>query len=333
MTEQQERSWSAATDAGRRLLLIASTGGHLAQLDRLAEGLRAADSSLWVTFDTTQSRALLRGRNVLHVPYIEPRDGRTALAVYRQLARELPRHKPFEQAISTGAALALPGLLAARRHGIPGLYIESVSRTDGPSLTGKMLAATHLVELETQHPRWSTRRWTHRRTVLDSYESVSDRDVAVPPRGESGAPAPRLFVTLGTIRPYKQDPLIQSLLKSGLDLSNTVWQLGSSYRTDLPGEIHRALGSEEMDKNILGADVVITHAGVGSIMRILELGKYPVVVPRRRSRGEHVDDHQTQIAGLVGRLGLAEVAEAPDLTAENIWRAMGKRVITAEADQ
>lgn len=67
-------------------------------------------------------------------------------------------------------------------------------------------------------------------------------------------------MTLGTIRPYKQDSLIEALLHSGLDLSDTVWQLGSSFRTDLPGEVHRALDSEEMDKNILAADVVITHA-------------------------------------------------------------------------
>ncbi|OUC77806.1 glycosyltransferase [Gordonia lacunae] len=324
MTQQQESPRSSERSAVGRLLLIASTGGHLAQLDRLAESLGASDSSLWITFDTTQSRALLRGRNVLYVPYIEPRDARTAWTVYRQLARELPRHGPFDQAISTGAALALPGLLAARRHGIRGLYIESVSRTDGPSLTGRMLAATHLVDLETQHPAWSTARWRHRRTVLDSYECVQDGSAVQADTRTS----PKLFVTLGTIRPYRLDPLIDSLLSSGLDLSRTVWQLGSSFREDLPGEVHRALGSEEMDENILAADVVITHAGVGSIMRILELGKYPVVVPRRRSRGEHVDDHQIQIASLVGRLGLAEVVEAPDLGIEDIRRAVGKRIVS-----
>ncbi|GAC52378.1 glycosyltransferase [Gordonia amicalis] len=318
--------------AARRLLLIASTVGHLAQLDRLAESLGAGENSLWVTFDTTQSRALLHGRNVLYVPYIEPRDARTAFTVYRQLVREIPQYMPFDQAISTGAALALPGLLAARRHGIPALYIESVSRTDGPSLTGRMLAASRAVELETQHPNWSTRRWKHRRTVLDSYKSVAGHHTLAAVGRPEGA-APRLFVTLGTIRPYKQDSLIEALLHSGLDLSDTVWQLGSSFRTDLPGEVHRALDSEEMDKNILAADVVITHAGVGSIMRILELGRYPVVVPRRRSRGEHVDDHQTQIANLVRRLDLAEVVEAPDLVVDNIWRAMEKKVITAEAGQ
>jgi hypothetical protein len=46
----------------RKLLLVASTGGHLAQLVRLAPGLGASPSSLWVTFDSVQSRSLLAAR-------------------------------------------------------------------------------------------------------------------------------------------------------------------------------------------------------------------------------------------------------------------------------
>jgi len=44
------------------------------------------------------------------------------------------------------------------------------------------------------------------------------------------------------------------------------------------------------------ARVVITHAGVGSIMLALAAGKKPIVAPRLYRYGEHVDDHQTEIA-------------------------------------
>ncbi len=40
------------------------------------------------------------------------------------------------------------------------------------------------------------------------------------------------------------------------------------------------------------ARVVITHAGVGSILITLMNGKRPIVVPRLARFGEHVDDHQ-----------------------------------------
>jgi UDP-N-acetylglucosamine transferase subunit ALG13 len=47
---------------------------------------------------------------------------------------------------------------------------------------------------------------------------------------------------------------------------------------------------------------------------LLELGIHPIVVPRRKSRGEHVDDHQLQICRLVASLGIATVCEPEELT-------------------
>lgn len=41
---------------------------------------------------------------------------------------------------------------------------------------------------------------------------------------------------------------------------------------------------------------VVTHAGVGSVLCALEAGHTPVVVPRMAKLGEHVDDHQSELA-------------------------------------
>lgn len=61
------------------------------------------------------------------------------------------------------------------------------------------------------------------------------------------------------------------------------------------------------------AEAVICHAGVGTIMTVLSLGKIPVVVPRLARYGEHVDDHQVQIADAFAMRGLALVYESGDL--------------------
>jgi UDP-N-acetylglucosamine--N-acetylmuramyl-(pentapeptide) pyrophosphoryl-undecaprenol N-acetylglucosamine transferase len=53
---------------------------------------------------------------------------------------------------------------------------------------------------------------------------------------------------------------------------------------------------DELERLTKTASAVICHAGVGSIMTVLAAGKTPVVIPRRRALGEHVDDHQLQIA-------------------------------------
>jgi UDP-N-acetylglucosamine transferase subunit ALG13 len=44
------------------------------------------------------------------------------------------------------------------------------------------------------------------------------------------------------------------------------------------------------------ADVVVTHAGVGSILMAIRHGHVPIVVPRLKRNGEHVDDHQVELA-------------------------------------
>ena len=51
----------------------------------------------------------------------------------------------------------------------------------------------------------------------------------------------------------------------------------------------------DFDRNVETADVVVSHGGVGTLLRILEMGKQPVVMSRLARHREHVDDHQTQV--------------------------------------
>ena len=44
------------------------------------------------------------------------------------------------------------------------------------------------------------------------------------------------------------------------------------------------------------AEVLILHAGAGSIIHALSAEKKPIVMPRRSEYGEHVNDHQCEFA-------------------------------------
>ena len=75
----------------------------------------------------------------------------------------------------------------------------------------------------------------------------------------------------------------------------------SSFSTDFRGPARNAecvdfLGHEEFISLVRGARLTVTHAGAGSIMTALAEGKRPIVVPRRKSFGEAVDDHQLPFA-------------------------------------
>ena len=52
------------------------------------------------------------------------------------------------------------------------------------------------------------------------------------------------------------------------------------------------------------ATLVAAHAGVGAIFTALSAGHRPLVVPRLATFGEHVDNHQLQIASHLGNAGL-----------------------------
>lgn len=299
--------------SGRRAVLVASTGGHLAQLVQLVTRLDLHEDPLWITFEHPQSLSLLRGARVAYVPYVASRD-------YVGLARVLPRvrsilrHEDFDACVSTGAAIALAALPQSRLMGKEAHYIESVSRFDGPSFSGRMLSHLPGVKLYTQHAAWADKNWSFRFSILQSYEPR-----AVTPSWI--ADRPKVFVTLGTIRPFRFDALVDRLLSVLPPGAEVVWQLGETSRDHLPGTVITTMPTEEFDRLVTESDVVVSHSGVGSTLRILELGKSPVLVPRRASRGEHVDDHQAQVADRLSALGLVTKAEVPQLTMEHLLAA------------
>lgn len=55
------------------------------------------------------------------------------------------------------------------------------------------------------------------------------------------------------------------------------------------------------------SDVIVTHAGAGSIIKSLKYGKTPVIVPRMKRFGEHINDHQVDLADFLERKKIAVV--------------------------
>ena len=302
---------------GSRLLLVASTGGHLAQLVKIAALLGASRTSTWVTFDSPQSRSLLKEYpDVRYVPYVAPRDLPGVLRTRAQVGR-ITRAGDYAAAISTGAGVALA--LTAVRRPTRRIYVESVSRVAGPSLTGRLLAYAPGIERRTQHAHWASRKWPFELTLLDDYE-VRTRSATSEPRPLS------LLVTLGTIRPYRFDALVDSvaaLLRPGDEVT---WQLGATTRDDLPGTVVENLSREDLTTIAAASDVVISHAGVGTALDLLDLGVRPVLVPRRAAATEHVDDHQAQIAAMLGDRDLATVRHPEELTRADLLHAASKAV-------
>lgn len=309
-------SWPDGIAGGRRLLVAASTGGHLDEMVRLSDSLAMSDESVWVTFDTPQSRSLLAGRNVVHLDYVSPRDVRAVVTGARTMRAFLESDAEFDAAVSTGSGIALSVLPMTRMRGIESVYVESSCRFDGPSLTGKMLSRVPGITCLSPGRLWS-RQWDRGPSVFGRFEV----------RNASAPPSPRILVSVGTIRPYRFDSLIDSVGATGLTDSQTVWQVGATERSDLSGTVVEELPAKDFERFIDECDVVVTHAGIGNVLRILDRGKLPVVVPRRRGRGEHVDDHQLELCKTLVQNGIGLVCEPEELTAETIMTAVSRKVV------
>ena len=68
--------------------------------------------------------------------------------------------------------------------------------------------------------------------------------------------------------------------------------------------VFNMLKPEDMKKYIINASIVITHAGVGTIMECIEHNKDIIVLPRKEENGEHVNNHQEEIAFEMEKNGL-----------------------------
>jgi UDP-N-acetylglucosamine transferase subunit ALG13 len=76
---------------------------------------------------------------------------------------------------------------------------------------------------------------------------------------------------------------------------HVVVQHGSS-RVPVGAEAHDRIPMTALSDLMSQADVVITHAGGGSITQCWQVGKAPIVLVRQRRLNEHVDDHQRAFA-------------------------------------
>jgi UDP-N-acetylglucosamine--N-acetylmuramyl-(pentapeptide) pyrophosphoryl-undecaprenol N-acetylglucosamine transferase len=277
-------------------LLVAATGGHLSQLVRLQPRLTglAGGTPVWLTFDTPQSRSLLAGKQVEFVRFTASRDSKNVLINTLHAPGVFRRHD-IETVVSTGNAIALAFLPMASAWGITSHYIESAARSDGPSVSGRLLSRVPGVHLYTQYPAWADERWTYAGSVFDSW-SASGAEVSRPVR--------KLVVTLGTIG-YGFRRLLERLVEIIPPDVEVLWQTGVTDVSGLPIDAQPSIPSADLEQAVREADAVVAHSGTGSSILALAGGLRPVLVPRDAAHGEHIDDHQVQIARELDRRGLA----------------------------
>jgi len=118
-----------------------------------------------------------------------------------------------------------------------------------------------------------------------------------------------IFVTVGTQLPFER-----------LVMAVDVWAAGATPRPDVLAQVGagrvdypylrcvRTLDRSRYEAAIAAARLMIAHAGTGSILTALDRGVPVIIMPRDHRRAEHRDDHQSQTARQLEKMGLVAVA-------------------------
>ena len=103
---------------------------------------------------------------------------------------------------------------------------------------------------------------------------------------------PVIFVTVGGQLPF--DRLVRAVDQWAFQEGRTdvFAQIGESSKPPTHIEWQRFLAPPDFQSKAREAEVIIAHAGMGSILTALEFGKPIVLMPRRKHLGEHRNDHQ-----------------------------------------
>ena len=124
-----------------------------------------------------------------------------------------------------------------------------------------------------------------------------------------------IFVTTGTEQfPFNRllDWVGRAITKGQIQ-EQVIVQAGSCTNS-VPGAItHTTLTQEDFREICRQARLVISHCGEGSFFTLKDLEKSFILVPRRHGLGEHVDDHQWEMAKALDKVGVPIGWIPPDI--------------------
>jgi len=138
-----------------KICLVCSSGGHFSQLYSLRKFWEEFEH-FWVTFPGRDTTSLLRNEKTYWAYYPTNRNIKN-LIKNKSLAIKILKKKKPDIVISTGAGVSVPFIYIAKLLRIKTIYIESLTRINGLSLSAKLVypVVDHLIvqwpELENRY--------------------------------------------------------------------------------------------------------------------------------------------------------------------------------------
>nr|WP_255551883.1 glycosyltransferase [Erythrobacter crassostrea] len=93
-----------------------------------------------------------------------------------------------------------------------------------------------------------------------------------------------------------------------------VAQTGPSRFTPTNMDAHNRIAPDKFEKLVQQSRLIVSHAGIGTVLTAQRFGKPIILMPRRAELGEHRNDHQLATANkLDGRSGILVAMDQTEL--------------------
>jgi beta-1,4-N-acetylglucosaminyltransferase len=141
-----------------------------------------------------------------------------------------------------------------------------------------------------------------------------------------------ILVTVGTNEaPF--DRLLQAVETLSTDEEIVVQHGSSAIVPENAARTYDFLLFDDLVREMHASRVVVTHAGIGSIMTALSCGRRPVVAARLVAHREAVDDHQLPVARRLEEAGLVTLVEDLSRLEEAVAKAGEEVDVSLGADE
>lgn len=123
-----------------------------------------------------------------------------------------------------------------------------------------------------------------------------------------------IFLTVGTqdkqfLRLLK---IVDNAVKKGIVKEEVIAQIGHTKFKSSNIKTYKFMSEKRISECIENADLIVTHGGVGFLVRTLMQKKKVFAMPRLKEYKEHINDHQLQIVTKFSELGYIRKIEDYD---------------------
>lgn len=269
-----------------KICLACSAGGHLTEIKEL-ENIYKKYNYFFLTFKRQDSISLCNREKIYFITCPQRNLRKFANNFFesiRVFKKELP-----DVIITTGADVALCMCFIAKLFKKKVIFIESFARVIQPSLFGKLVYPIADLTIVQWIPLL---KYYKKAKYGGPIFNFSGDDV------DKNKIKNQIFVTVGThisgfVRLLKET---DDLIERGLIKEKVIGQIGNSKYEPKNYNWFRFTSKEDYWDTLKRSKIVITHGGIGSISNALKFNKKTIIVPRRKKFGEHIDDHQLDIA-------------------------------------